>query len=86
MNNEAIKVLEEFIEKNIKSGLRTELNAEEKQAIENIIKRNKELEEKLEKANDELIYITGQDIDEIEQFYIRKSKVREKIEELGWIE
>ena len=35
---EDIKVLEEFIEKNIKSRLRTELNANELQAIENLIK------------------------------------------------
>lgn len=41
---EDIKVLEKFIEKNIESGLRTELNANELQAIENLININRALE------------------------------------------
>lgn len=47
---EDIKVLEEFIEKNIKSRLRTELNANELQAIEELLKAYKELKE-IEKSH-----------------------------------
>lgn len=66
---EDIKVLEEFIEKNIKSSLRTELNANELQAIENLIKRNKELEEKnikLQKRNNRQFKLFGKRDKEIE--------------------
>ena len=49
MNN--IEILEEFIEKNIKSRLRTELNANELQALENLIKENKELKEKYKRLS-----------------------------------
>lgn len=89
MNN--IEILEEFIEKNIKSRLRTELNANELQAIENLIKEYKELKEKYE-------FVINNNLDDkyeevlektfkkyIDKDFISKSKVKEKIEELDSI-
>ena len=54
------------------------INFEEFKAIENLINRNKELEEELNSVKE--IYYTQK---EIETDYIPKSKVKEKIEELN---
>ena len=78
MNN--IEILEEFIEKNIKSRLRTELNANELQAIENLIQENKELKEHLQKYYNGELY-TAKQLKNIEKnqrkYFIHKSKVKE---------
>ena len=90
MNNEDIKVLEELKEKYITSGLYQigtfELTEEEKEAIENLIKGYKELEENLKIATAMLTKGTYPEQNEndnnFNKQFIPKSKVREKIEEL----
>lgn len=86
---EDIKILEEFFKRDVEFfknlGERAILQDNEIQAIENLIKRNKELEEELKhKEQGELI--KSNLIEKIiEKIYIPKSKVREKIEELDSI-
>ena len=67
---EDIKVLEKYI--NGKDTMKETLV----KAIENLIKRNKELEEKVNKYEKQI------DLEWVEDNYIEKSKVREKIEKL----
>ena len=55
-----------------------------KQAIENLIKRNKELESELQHKNDQLFLGDTQWEKYIDKNYIPKSKVREKIENYKW--
>lgn len=78
MNEENIKILEQYI----KSSFRLTLPENVLQAIENLINRNKELEEFIIKYYDEIRkeyegLINHKLID-----YIPKSKIKEKIEEL----
>ena len=75
MNN--IEILELFI-KSIRSDLHddSEDNQETANAIENLIQENKELKEEISKYEKQL------DLDYVEENYISKSKVKEKIEEL----
>lgn len=52
------------------------LSTEEREALENLIKEYKELKEKISKYEKQL------DLDYVEENYIPKSKVKEKIEEI----
>lgn len=55
---------------------------EEAQIIENLIKRNKDLEEHMQKFYTAELF-TAKQVKLIEKDYIPKSKVREKIDKLG---
>ena len=90
---EDIKVLEEFIKyaKNTLNDFDYERPIEvtiwktEIQAIENLINRNKELEEeniKLDTEIAEVVYWESSSVEQIKQDYIPKSKVREKIKKI----
>ena len=74
---EDIKVLESFI----KQLEEYEDEQELKQAIENLIKKYKELEEHMQKFYTAELF-TAKQVKLIEEDYIPKSKVREKIEKL----
>lgn len=71
---EDIKILEEHAQ--------FYLNDEDRQSLQNLIEAYKELEEENEKKDDELIYITGQNFEELKELYIPVSLVKETIEEL----
>lgn len=73
---EDIKILENYIY-NKKETMKEQLV----KAIEHLIKAYKELEEENEKKDDELIYVTGQNFEELKELYIPVSLVEEKIEE-----
>lgn len=78
---EDIKILEKLIEEyDAPSGghiIPTELSYLERNAIENLIARNKELEYKLRQ------HISIEAHEQVKQLYIPKSKVKEKIEEIN---
>lgn len=71
---EDIKILEEHAQ--------FYLNDEDRQSLQNLIEAYKELEEENEKKDNELIYITGQNFEELKELYIPVSLVKETIEEL----
>lgn len=71
---EDIKILEEHAQ--------FYLNDEDRQSLQNLIEAYKELEEENEKKDDELIYVTGQNFEELKELYIPVSLVEETIEEL----
>lgn len=84
---EDIKVLEEMKNRKIYfhssyfiSGY-VELGKDEKQAIENLISRNKELEEIKQQKLDKYLYKNQWICKDLAENYIHKSKIREKIEE-----
>lgn len=88
MNEEDIKILENLKE-NValfSGGWQPILKQEEKQAIQNLINRNKELEENLKQEKMWRISLLKENEDicnEVNNNYIRKSKVEEVIKKVN---